>query len=80
MNTAWVGARGFRRRVVEISDARDPMTRLLEDGQDGNGFVFVRYDQQWKTVARAQRDGMLDENQRITDKGRDYLRRYGTKA
>jgi hypothetical protein len=73
LRTNWVGARGWSRRVIEQGDKRDPMTRLLEDGLLDDGTVVVSYDQQWKTLIAAQRYGFVDENQKITDKGRAYV-------
>ncbi len=53
-------------------DGLDPMTRLLSQ-TDPDGFCFVEYDQQWKTVFRAERLGYLDDNQRLTEAGKEYL-------
>jgi hypothetical protein len=61
------------RRRIETTDKRDPMTRLLEDGLLDNGTVVVSYDQQWKTLTAAKRYGFVDEDHKITDKGRAYV-------
>jgi urease accessory protein UreE len=68
----WTGAQMNRRRV-EITDKRDAMTRLLEDGLMPDGKVVVSYDQQWKTLAAAKKYGFVDDNENITDKGRAYV-------
>ena len=73
------------RRVITGDRSRSPMMRLLEDGQlppdaSGNITVAVSYDQQWRTLWKAQRLGYLDANQRLTDKGRAKLERARARA
>lgn len=75
----WTGTQ-MSRRLVDPSDKRDPMTRLLEDGLLADGKVVVSYDQQWKTLTAAKRYGFLDENERITDKGRAYVAKMKARA
>ncbi len=64
----------FRPRNVALTDKRDPMTRLLQDcNNKGSGMVEVEYAQQWPTLIKAMRLGYVDDNQRMTDKGREFL-------
>lgn len=68
----------FRSRNVAPTDARSPMLRLLQDGRcaaqpDGRVMVAVLYDAQWRTLWRAQRLGLLDKDQFLTDAGRKFL-------
>jgi hypothetical protein len=69
------GRLGARR--VDHTDKRCPMRRLLEDGALPCGMVAVNYEQQWRTLFKAQRLGYLDGCQRLTDKGRAFLAANG---
>lgn len=67
-----------RRRRIAWGDTRTPMLRLLQGCQlraDGTGrvMVAVEYDQQWRTLWKAQRLGYLDADQYLTTKGREFL-------
>ena len=63
----------IRTRKVSSSDRRDSMTRLLEDGLTSDGLVVVSFAQQWPTLAKAQRCGFVDADNRITALGRARL-------
>lgn len=67
--------RGVRR--IDHADKRSPLLRLLQDGQlraDARGvMVAVQFDQQWRTLWKAQRFGYVDADQYLTDKGRAFL-------
>ena len=61
--------RGTKR--VAQNDKRTPMHRLLESAH--KGMCCIDYDQQWRTLWKAQRLGFVDDNQYITSKGQEYL-------
>lgn len=63
----------FRPRYVTPGDTRSPMRRLLEDGQCGHRFVAVNYDEQFRTLWKAQRLGYLTDEQFITPAGLAFL-------
>jgi hypothetical protein len=79
---AWTTMTGtrFSRNRVSHTDKRDPMTRLLEDGLMEDGMVVVSYDQQWKTLTAAKKYGFVDEDHKITDKGRAYVAKMKARA
>jgi hypothetical protein len=52
------------------NDGLAPMVRLLRQVDD-TGLVAVEYDQQWKTFFKAQRQGLVDDDGRITQRGRE---------
>jgi hypothetical protein len=61
-------------RVIEVGDKRSPMRRLLEDGADKDGRVFVNYHEQWRTLMKAIKIGYLrDSDNGLTDAGRAFL-------
>jgi hypothetical protein len=67
-----------RRRNIGINDKRPPMLRFLTEGQlrpdaDGNVMVVVNYDQQWRTLFKAQRLGYIDGSQHLTAEGRAFI-------
>ena len=62
----------FRPREVAVTDTRCPMLRLLQDGES-NGFIYVNYDAQWRTLWKAERLGYVDHDQRLTEKGRAFV-------
>lgn len=64
----------IRNRVVDTTDSRSPMLRLLQDGESF-GHVYVNYDQQWRTLWKAQRLGYVtdDCDQLLTDAGRAFI-------
>jgi len=63
----------FRPRYVRPGDTRSPMRRLLEDGQGPPGKVYVNYDEQWRTLWKAQRLGYLENEFDLTDAGQAFL-------
>jgi hypothetical protein len=71
-------SRGIKRpRYIAPSDTRSPMLRLLQDGIHGpDGLVEVNYAEQWRTVFKAQRLGLVDSDCRITDAGRQWLKAH----
>ena len=68
----------YRPRYLTLGDTRSPMRRFLEDAENlKTGTVEVQYDQQWRTLFRAQRLGYVSgdgDNVRITDAGRAFLK------
>jgi hypothetical protein len=62
------------------------MLRLLDEGRccasvgQPRLMVAVSYDQQWRTLWRAQREGYLDDGQMLTPKGIEYLRANGVEV
>ena len=61
-------------RYVAPTDNRSPMLRLLQDGTcEDPGMIVVSYPEQWRTLSKAIRLGLLDENQVLTDAGRKFL-------
>lgn len=66
-----LGRAGARR--VGAGDKRSPLRRLLEDCTHANGQVLVEYDQQWRVLWRAKELGLVDDNQFITQAGRDFV-------
>ena len=70
--------RGTKR--VDRTDKRSPMLRLLQDGQieerNGEQMIAHGYDQQFKTLMKAQALGYIDARQMLTDKGREFLARH----
>lgn len=61
---------------VSIQDKRTPVVRMLQDSADKSGMICIAYDQQWKTLWKAQELGWVDANQYITDKGREHLAKF----
>jgi hypothetical protein len=55
------------------------MLRLLMDNEvgppdaQGRMIVAAAWDQQWRTIWKAQKDGYLDEGQYLTDAGREWI-------
>lgn len=71
----------FTPRAVAIGDKRDPMVRLLQDGEGADGTVEVQYDGQWRTFRRAIRMGLLHPTtNRITLAGAVWLAKHATTA
>jgi hypothetical protein len=73
----------YRPTRLGVGDKRDPMLRLLEDGQsphNGKVHVWVNYHEQHRTLWKAQRLGYVtdDGDQLLTDKGREYIERRKT--
>lgn len=65
-------------RQVAPTDSRAPMLRLLQDGTcEVPGMIVVSYEQQWRTLNKAVRMGFLDREQRLTEKGREFLAANG---
>lgn len=62
----------FRPRHVGLSDNRSPMLRLLQDCVSPDGSVQPDYEQQFRTLFKAQRLGYVDDNFRITDSGKAF--------
>lgn len=61
-------------RHVNRNDKRTPMHRLLADcNNSASGMVEVDYEQQWRTLVKAQRLGYLDDHQRLTDAGKAFI-------
>lgn len=80
-----------RKGPVARNDLRSPLLRLLEDGRcrgdaspAGGHFVMVvvSYDQQWRTLWKAQKLGYVsnDSQQRLTEDGVVFLRKHGIDA
>lgn len=65
--------RGWNPKSI-THDGLDPMTRLLGQVNE-DGFVFVEYDQQWKTFFKAERLGYVNDRYQLTSKGREFLSR-----
>lgn len=67
----------YRPHYLKHGDARSPMRRFLEDAENPITKTYeVHYDQQWRTLFRAQRLGYVSgdgDNVRITDAGRAFL-------
>lgn len=63
---------------VAVDDPRSPMRRLLEQTV-AHGHAFPTYDQQWRTIWRAARLGLIEDNGAmgymgtITEVGRTWL-------
>ena len=71
----------FRPRNVDITDTRSPMLRLLQDCNNSySGLIEVDYAQQWPTLIKAMNIGLVDENQRITEKGKLFILKAVTRA
>lgn len=62
-----------RRRHVAASDGRSPMLRLLQDCVAQDGTVQPDYEQQFRTLFRAQRIGYVGDDRRLTDLGKSFL-------
>jgi hypothetical protein len=64
---------------VAVDDPRSPMRRLLEaTAQSSHGLAYPAYDQQWKTLWKAAKLGLIgseDEGygQPLTEQGRAWL-------
>lgn len=80
-----------RKGPVALTDARQPLLRLLQDGRcrgaarpEGGFFVMVavNYDQQWRTLWKAQELGYVcnDDRQCLTEKGVAFLKAHGIEA
>lgn len=71
----------FRNRKVSLTDKRTPMKRLLEDGycEKIGDVCEIQYEQQWKTVRKAIKRGLLDDYHRLTEKGYLFLNQKDTK-
>lgn len=80
-----------RKGPVALADIRKPLLRLLQDGRckgdarpEGGFFVsvVVNYDQQWRTLWKAQHLGYVssDDGQRLTENGVAFLRAHGIDA
>jgi hypothetical protein len=61
-----------RPRYIVPGDTRDAMRRLLEDC-NCNGRIEPNYEQQFRTLFKAERLGYLDDQHRLTDKGIAFL-------
>lgn len=66
---------GIRRpRHVVPGDTRSAMLRLLADCNNvQSGMIEVDYEQQWRTLFKAERLGYVDKNQRLTEKGAAFV-------
>ena len=77
----WKPVRMNARRVA-FDDKRPPMVRLLQD-RDNNGYVFIDYNQQWRTYWKAQDLGYVEDTEnhpeKITQKGLDFLKKWEAK-
>lgn len=62
----------LRPRHVAINDRRCPMLRLLQDA-NVRGNIQVNYEAQFKTLWKAQRLGYVDDNQDITEAGKQFV-------
>jgi hypothetical protein len=63
----------FRPRNVAIDDKRSPMQRLLSDCLHPDGSVQPDYEQQFRTLFKAQRLGYVDDRCYITEAGRKFI-------
>jgi hypothetical protein len=63
----------FRPRNVAIGDKRSPMLRLLQDC-NVRGRIEPNYEQQFRTLFKAQRLGYVDGNCMLTDSGKDFAK------
>jgi hypothetical protein len=63
----------YRPRHIVIGDTRCPMLRLLQDNVTGNGQVEPDYEQQFRTMFKAQRLGYLDGDRRLTETGKAFV-------
>jgi hypothetical protein len=63
----------FRPRHVAFDDKRSPMLRLLQDCVSPDGSVQPDYEQQFRTMFKAQRLGYLDDKFCLTVSGREFL-------
>jgi hypothetical protein len=63
-----------RPRYIALADKRSPMLRLLQDCECGStGQIEVAYEQQFRTLFKAERLGLVDKNHHLTEKGRNYI-------
>jgi hypothetical protein len=64
----------FARRAAKEAKAKQPspMVRLLSSGSDGQR-VSVDNASHWQTFSKAVRLGFINDDSRLTDKGRAYL-------
>lgn len=69
----------FRPSYVARDDFRSPMLRLLQDNIIG-GIAQPDYAQQWPTICKAVRLGYLDDRNRLTADGADFLISAAAKA
>lgn len=63
----------FRPRHVGVDDKRCPMMRLLQDCVSRDGSVQPNYEQQFRTMFKAQRLGYIDSSCRLTSTGREFI-------
>ena len=64
----------FRSRNVASDDIRSPMLRLLQDCNNAqSGMIEVEYAQQWPTLIKSMQIGLVDEDRRITEKGKAFI-------
>ena len=64
----------FRKAIkVNPTDKRSPMLRLLADCTLSNGHVEVEYDQQWRTLFKAERLGFVNADMYITESGKKFV-------
>jgi hypothetical protein len=63
----------FRPRHVDLDDKRSPMVRLLQDCKSPDGSIQPNYEQQFRTLFKAERLGYVDDRYFLTPAGREFL-------